>query len=541
MFCPTLKAIVTLFLFISFNFCFAQNQELFLDVNGKSVAEAKAFYKRQVNLQGDSAKVSQYYMSGKLYFEGYATYESALTDELSYIGNCKWFYKNGQVKESRSYNGAGELNGSVKKFTEEGKLISEATYVKGQLQNSGLKEFDEDGRSISVFKESFDNNENDWDLFESDYGLASIEEGKLTIGSKTTRGNSRLMYRPIDSRNFSIEVDLTHPEKDNGAIKGILFNFKDWDNYSYFYLDGRYFSVGRLNKGIVNKAVDLFGTPKANASGTNNLKILFEDGIITYSINSEVVYKQKSYEVKEKYIGFVAGGKGNMEVDNFVVKTFGSTSNGLSDQDVRGSGTGFMVNQGGYLITNYHVVDEASSIYVEFTQGPLAEFKQFEVKAVIKDENSDLALLQIVDTNFSLKQGLPYSFSKSLKNVGNSVFSLGYPLVLSGMGSEVKFTDGRISARTGYDNDISSYQTSVPIQPGNSGSPLFDESGKVVGCVNAVIREADNVSYAIKTTYIQNIMQTAGLETPVGQDLSALSLEDKIKLLSNYIAIIKVR
>jgi len=163
------------------------------------------------------------------------------------------------------------------------------------------------------------------------------------------------------------------------------------------------------------------------------------------------------------------------------------------------------------------------------------------VKAVIKDENSDLASLQIVDTNFSLKQGLPYSFSKSLKNVGSSVFSLGYPLVLSGMGSEVKFTDGRISARTGYDNDISSYQTSVPIQPGNSGSPLFDESGKVVGCVNAVIREADNVSYAIKTTYIQNIMQTAGLETPVGQDLSALSLEDKIKLLSNYIAIIKVR
>jgi S1-C subfamily serine protease len=74
--------------------------------------------------------------------------------------------------------------------------------------------------------------------------------------------------------------------------------------------------------------------------------------------------------------------------------------------------------------------------------------------------------------------------------VGSNVFALGYPMALSLMGEEVKFTDGKISSKTGFQGDITTYQISVPIQPGNSGGPLFDYDGNIVGITNAGINKA---------------------------------------------------
>ena len=66
------------------------------------------------------------------------------------------------------------------------------------------------------------------------------------------------------------------------------------------------------------------------------------------------------------------------------------------------------------------------------------------------------------------------------------------------MGKAAKFTDGKISSKTGYNNAINSYQTSIPVQPGNSGGPLFNDKAQLIGVINSAIKDADNVSYAIK-------------------------------------------
>jgi serine protease Do len=114
-------------------------------------------------------------------------------------------------------------------------------------------------------------------------------------------------------------------------------------------------------------------------------------------------------------------------------------------------------------------------------------------------------------------------------------------MALTSMGKEVKFTDGKISAKTGYQGDIGSYQTSVPVQPGNSGGPLFDNDGRLVGIINAKIMEADNVSYAIKSNNLKNLYELLpeNIETTNKNLVSGLTLEDKIKLLSNFTVLIK--
>ena len=111
------------------------------------------------------------------------------------------------------------------------------------------------------------------------------------------------------------------------------------------------------------------------------------------------------------------------------------------------------------------------------------------------------------------------------------------------MGDEVKFTDGKISSKTGFQGDITTYQISVPVQPGNSGGPLFDYDGNIIGVVNAKIMAADNVAYAIKSSYVKNIFDVLPetLNLPSDVTISTKTLTEKIKVLSDYVVLIKIK
>lgn len=106
----------------------------------------------------------------------------------------------------------------------------------------------------------------------------------------------------------------------------------------------------------------------------------------------------------------------------------------------------------------------------------------------------------------------PYAVKTPILDVGTSVFALGYPMS-DILGEEIKVTDGIISSKTGYQGDVVTYQISVPIQPGNSGGPLFDKNGNLVGITNAGVPDAQNVGYAIKVSYLKNLLDSA--PTPI--------------------------
>ncbi len=120
-----------------------------------------------------------------------------------------------------------------------------------------------------------------------------------------------------------------------------------------------------------------------------------------------------------------------------------------------------------------------------------------------------MALLQITDEKFKGLSSIPYSVVEKA-DIGEKVFTIGYPLN-DIMGNNYKLSDGIISAKSGIEDDIRFYQISVPLQPGNSGGPLFNSEGNIIGLTTsrlnskAVGTQIENVNYAIKSSYLLNL------------------------------------
>lgn len=200
------------------------------------------------------------------------------------------------------------------------------------------------------------------------------------------------------------------------------------------------------------------------------------------------------------------------------------------------TGTGFALKDK-YIITNHHVVDGARILKVRGINGDFT--KLYNAIVVAKDVTHDMAIIRIEDDEFNGFIDVPYTIKSGLSEVGEDVFVLGYPL-MSTMGDEVKLTTGVVSSRSGFQGDVSTYQVSAPIQPGNSGGPLFDSNGNVIGIVNAKHGQAENVGYAIKSPYAHLFIQNniGSNIIPSNTSLTGKSLADKVKKIKPYIFII---
>ena len=236
---------------------------------------------------------------------------------------------------------------------------------------------------------------------------------------------------------------------------------------------------------------------------------------------------------------------GNYNMVKLYPKYSSSKSTSKNNTEWNGNGSGFFISKSGYIATNYHVIDGVSEIEVEFRYKN--EIKGFNAKVIKVDKTNDLAILKIDDDDFSYVGALPYTFRTRSVDVGTQVFALGYPMALSLMGKDIKFTDGKISSKTGLDGDITKYQIQVPIQPGNSGGPLFDTKGNLIGITSSGINRkldlTENVNYAIKTNYLLNLIEVLPetITLPSSTQLASKQLTEQIKALSDYVVLIKVK
>lgn len=172
------------------------------------------------------------------------------------------------------------------------------------------------------------------------------------------------------------------------------------------------------------------------------------------------------------------------------------------------SGSGFIVSADGYIVTNNHVISGGKSLKVRLPSGNI-----FDAKVIRKDPSNDLAVLKIEAKNLPF---LPVENSTEIKR-GEKVYAIGYPQSEI-QGNEPKLTDGIISSLSGIRDEPTSFQISNPIQPGNSGGPLFTEEGKVIGVVVATLDAIavakktgsipQNVNYAIKSIYLAELLRT---------------------------------
>lgn len=193
--------------------------------------------------------------------------------------------------------------------------------------------------------------------------------------------------------------------------------------------------------------------------------------------------------------------------------------------------TAFLVDGNGYLVTNAHVVDNARNIIVENKKGD-----QYFAKAIYSDKLTDLAILKIADTSFKRVIGLPYTFPKYSAELGEHIFTLGYPR------EEVVYGEGYLSAKSGYYGDTTSYQISISVNPGNSGGPVVNKNGEIIGIISSKEANADGVVFAIKSKNIYNAVKASGddsIKLPSVNTLRGLDRVQQIKKLEDFVYMIK--
>jgi len=271
---------------------------------------------------------------------------------------------------------------------------------------------------------------------------------------------------------------------------------------------------------------------KTNAELTNGFILEYDYFVSQKYLNASKVKYQPEHKLHWKFVWTKKYPKINQSND---IKT--------NEKEWSGNGTGFFIDKTGYLATNYHVIEDANNIEVEFVKKGVK--KNFSAKVIQSDKQNDLAIIKITDESFVSFTTLPYNFKTDISDVGTNVFALGYPMALTVMGTEIKFTDGKISSKTGYQGDITTYQTTTPIQPGNSGGPLFDYDGNLIAINSAILRPdvVDNVSYSIKSNYLKNLIDVLDykISLPNDKTIATKTLTEKIKILSDYVVLIKVK
>lgn len=205
-------------------------------------------------------------------------------------------------------------------------------------------------------------------------------------------------------------------------------------------------------------------------------------------------------------------------------------------QKAEWTGTGFAISDG-YVATNYHVVNGAKTIMVKGVNGNMDN--AYKGYVIASDREHDLAIVQIVDKKFKGFDEIPYSLGKSVPEVGDDIFVLGYPMTKT-MGNEVKLTDGIISAASGYKGDNSMYQISAAVQSGNSGGPLFDNKGNVAGIICAKHTDAENANYAIKVSYLLSLIRSSdiGIKLP-NNNIGSKSLSKQVKQIEPFVYLIE--
>ena len=185
-----------------------------------------------------------------------------------------------------------------------------------------------------------------------------------------------------------------------------------------------------------------------------------------------------------------------------------------SDRPTVATGTGFAVSETN-LVTCAHVIEGMTDIHISSFAG------RFKAEPVMVDDRNDLALLRVTGTALS-----PVLFSNSSGcSLGDSVVAVGYPMSgFAGGGAHV--TQGGVSALFGLRNDSSLLQFTAAIQSGNSGSPLFDTSGSVVGMVTSTVPDAQNMNFAVKAALLHSFLDACHIPLLKSVEIPSLSAAD---------------
>lgn len=202
---------------------------------------------------------------------------------------------------------------------------------------------------------------------------------------------------------------------------------------------------------------------------------------------------------------------------------------------VRFNGTGFLVDVKGYLVTNAHVVKNSKNIYIQNNRGD-----QYKVTVVKIDFAKDIAILKINDSEFKPLASLPYSIRKSSSEIAEPIYTLGFPR------NEIVYGEGYLSAKTGFNGDTLSCQIAVAANPGNSGGPVFNHDGEIIGILSTKETAADGAVFAIQSKYIFDAIDQLkkdtsykSLKIPVKSTVRGMDKTQQVKKIQDFVFMVK--
>jgi serine protease Do len=209
--------------------------------------------------------------------------------------------------------------------------------------------------------------------------------------------------------------------------------------------------------------------------------------------------------------------------------------------DPGGTGTGFLIDGKGYLITSAHVVKGATQIDVQNSLG------EYNARIIQMDSHADIAVLKIDDTSYHAFNGLPYGISRTGGELGEELFTLGYPR------PEIVYGKGYMSAETGYRGDTTAFQLTIAANPGNSGTPVLNNDGEVIGIVTSTQHNAQGMVFAVRSKNIFRAIDSMKVDSnlqkmdsnlvhlhiPTNSSLRGVDRVHQIKRIEDYVFIVK--
>ncbi|RAV98756.1 S1 family peptidase [Pseudochryseolinea flava] len=246
--------------------------------------------------------------------------------------------------------------------------------------------------------------------------------------------------------------------------------------------------------------------------------------IFTWSLNQSVQDKMEEYKELRLEVQRIE------KSQNAIVKEIKEKEKAI--QPSRYSGTGFFISSKGYLVTSYHVVKDADSVYIE--NGAVGNHK---AEVIYLDALSDLALLKVVSDTFEMKTSIPFLIRTAEADLGEEVYTLGFPR------EDIVFGEGSISALTGYRQNPTAYQISIPVNPGNSGGPLLNSKGDLIGVISGIQTKLTGAAFAVKSTSLYEVVKNDSIHETIPlprQNTMRGNRVDQVKKWKDLVVMVRV-
>ncbi len=576
------------------------NEEVteYFDAQWNRCKKNEAIYYRKITYTKPNipaGEIKDFYISGHLFARYFASYIDYTDQYMTFYGPgpMKYYYENGSLSSENDYNCKGRMHGQYRSFYENGYLKLKCNYSDGGLIGNRL-DYNEKGELVNYiiyengqfkdgkyyalsddlwtveYDEDFGDNYTFWDPKEENVITDILDAGgfyaEFIQAGLYFKTKPCIIEKDIQFRYIS-EVSTLKKSFKKDAYVGFVIDYKNSDNYSYVWIDAKlkvkFIKIIAGEAYTFGEAYQLTQNAEEKKSDVLTFTLImncFSDGT-TFYINGQEVNFQKKWDWIGNEFGFMAYGD-----ISFVLNTMHTTEfydpetskkfmdylekhvlndeNSAENSGYDGNGTGFFISNEGHLATNYHVVEDAKVIDVQLTVN--GKIEKFRAEVLVSDKINDLAILKITDKNFKMDKVVPYGLQFGSEDVGSEVFTMGYPLA-DVMGNEIKFTDGKISSKSGINGDIRMYQISTPIQPGNSGGPLFNTSGNVVGIVSATLNRenynSENVNYALKANILKNLIDSAPEKINIKEASTEgkSTISEKVKSYESFIPMILIK